>query len=229
MAVSRPKSALEVVDVDVILGGRSILSGLNLTLERGACATIMGSSGSGKSTLLSAILGMVRPKRGSILVGGIDVPRAKSRDLARIRRKTIGTVFQGAELLPELTPVENVAVAALLDDGQPADAFTRALELLNELGVPCEGVLTGDLSGGERQRTAVARALINRPELVIADEPTGALDSTTRDSVADLLFSIPAVWGAALLVVTHDQAIATRGDSGYVMELGRLSSVARSN
>ncbi|SCK28991.1 ABC-type antimicrobial peptide transport system, ATPase component [Streptomyces sp. SceaMP-e96] len=136
----------------------------------------------------------------------------RQRALERHRSRHMGVVFQFGELLPELTPVENVALAALLGGTPSNQAYERAETLLRDLGVPYDGAPTGQLSGGERQRTAVARALINQPAILLADEPTGALDRATRDSVTKLLFDVPKRWGCALVVVTHDIEVADRAD-----------------
>ena len=174
---------------------------------------ITGPSGAGKTTLLSAVLGLLRTSSGSILVGDQEVTRLRGRALERLRRQEVGMVFQHAELMPELDPVENVAVAALLDGRDATQAWAQARALLAELGVPLDRARTADLSGGERQRVALARALMNRPRLVLADEPTGALDADTRDAVADMVFDLPRRWGAGLVVVTHDPQVAARADA----------------
>ncbi len=144
------------------------------------------------------------------------------RDLTRMRRHDVGMVFQSGELMPEIEPVENVALAALVA-GVPADeAWDRSAALLEDLEVPVGGRVTASLSGGERQRVAVARALVNKPALVLADEPTGSLDSELRDALCDVLYDIPRRWGASLLVVTHDATVAARADRSVRMVRGSL-------
>ncbi|MFD7454714.1 ABC transporter ATP-binding protein [Kitasatospora sp. NPDC059827] len=202
---------LDVRGLSYSVGGRQLLDGLDLQVDSGESVVVTGPSGSGKSTLLSCVLGLVRPDTGTVSVAGAEMTRLKGRALARHRRRTIGMVFQFGELLPELSPADNVALAALLSGVPRHQAYRTADELLTELGVP--SVDGADrLSGGERQRTAVARALVNAPGLLLADEPTGALDETTRDKVADLLFAQPRARGCGLLVVTHDMRIAERAD-----------------
>ncbi|MFD5559075.1 ABC transporter ATP-binding protein [Kitasatospora griseola] len=198
------------------------MAGVDLALSVNESVAISGPSGSGKSTLLMAALGLVRPDAGEVWVDGVDITKLRSQALARHRRNHIGVVFQSGELLPELTPLENVALAALLSGQSRGEAYTAAASLLEGLGVPHQGTPTGRLSGGERQRTAVARALVNKPGLLLADEPTGALDSRNRDSVCDLLFTVPERWGCALLVVTHDQTVADRADRQLVLTDGQL-------
>ncbi|QHC31956.1 ABC transporter ATP-binding protein [Streptomyces sp. HF10] len=208
--------------LDYEIGGRKLLSALELTVRSGESVAVTGPSGSGKSTLLSLILGLVRAPAGRILVAGEDVAALPGGKLARWRQRHMGMVFQFGELLPELSPVENVALPALLAGENRGEAFSRGRELLAGLGVPVDGALTADLSGGERQRTAVARALMSEPSLLLADEPTGALDEQARDQVADVLFDAPRRRGCGLLVVTHDASVAERADRVLRLGQGRL-------
>ena len=217
-------SVLTINDLTVRIPGRTLLDGVGMDVPSGRSVAVMGASGSGKSTLLSCVLGLIKPVTGTVLVAGRDVTRMKHRELMRHRRSTIGMVFQNGELIPELTALENVAVAALLAGTQPREAQSRAAELLETLEVPSAPIPAGLLSGGERQRTALARALVNSPALIIADEPTGALDERTRDGVADLLFDLPSNGSCGLLVVTHDESIASRADVRLRLEDGVLAS-----
>ncbi|MFB8033346.1 ABC transporter ATP-binding protein [Streptomyces sp. NPDC056004] len=219
---------LEVRKLHYSVAGRALLDGVDLTLPAGQSLAVTGPSGTGKSTLLNCVLGLIRYEQGEVRIAGQDLARLKPRDLARHRRDTIGMVFQFGELLPELTPMENVAMAALLAGVKRAEAFGRARQLLIDLGVPVEGTPTAELSGGERQRAAVARALVNRPALLLADEPTGSLDTQNREAVAELLFSLPEWWGCAVLVVTHDESVAARADHRFALHEGRLVAQAAS-
>ncbi|MFI2259157.1 ABC transporter ATP-binding protein, partial [Streptomyces tubercidicus] len=151
---------LEVRELGYEVGGRRLLDGLELAVSAGESVAVMGPSGSGKSTLLSILLGLVRPDAGSVMVAGRNVATLRGRRLAEHRRKHMGMVFQFGELLPELSPVENVALAALLDGADRDRAYGDSRKLLDELGVPVTDTATSELSGGERQRVAVARALI---------------------------------------------------------------------
>ncbi|MFE7751390.1 ABC transporter ATP-binding protein [Streptomyces sp. NPDC057428] len=213
---------LEVRDLYYSVAGRALLDGVDLALPAGQSLAVTGPSGTGKSTLLNCVLGLIRYDHGEVRIAGQDLAGLKPRTLARHRRDTIGMVFQFGELLPELTPVENVAMAALLAGVKRAEAFGRARRLLVDLGVPVEMTPTAELSGGERQRVAVARALVNRPALILADEPTGSLDTQNREAVADLLFSLPREWGCAVLVVTHDKSVAARADHCFALREGQL-------
>ncbi|WP_229859395.1 ABC transporter ATP-binding protein [Streptomyces poonensis] len=218
-------SVLSVRGLTHSIGDRVLLQGVGLDVAAGESVAVTGPSGSGKSTLLGCVLGLVRPDAGGIEVAGADLTRMRGRTLERHRSRNIGVVFQFGELLPELTPAENVALAALLAGVGADEAYRRAGELLDELRVPHGQTPTAHLSGGERQRTAVARALVNEPKLLLADEPTGALDERTRDSVADLLFSVPGRWGCGLVVVTHDLTVAARADRRLDLRGGRLVTV----
>jgi len=215
---------LEVENLEYGLPGRSLLAGVHLRIAAGESVSVMGASGSGKTTLLTCILGLVQPDAGLVRVAGVDQGGLSSRGLARHRRENIGMVFQFGELLPELSPLENVALAGLLAGKKTGESYARAAELLDELGVPSEGSATATLSGGERQRTAVARALMNDPALLLADEPTGSLDAVHRDAVSELLYSVPRQRGCALLVVTHDVSVARRADRQVRLDGGRLAA-----
>ncbi|MER5640677.1 ABC transporter ATP-binding protein [Kitasatospora sp. NPDC002227] len=186
-------------------GEATALDGVSLEIRAGEAVAVMGPSGSGKSTLLNMVAGLDRPTSGQVLVQGDDLGRMKEKGLAVFRRRKIGMIFQFFNLIDDLPALDNVALAAQLT-GTPADqARRRALELLDELGVADRrNAYPAVLSGGERQRVAVARALMNRPALLLADEPTGALDSRAGEQVMDLL------------IVTHDERLAQRCASRVV-------------
>lgn len=219
----RDSSGLRVSGLCYRVEGRTLLDGVALSVSPGESVAVTGPSGSGKSTLLMCILGLIKPQAGTITAGGREITGLGSAQLARARRDTLGMVFQFGELLPELSPVENVALPVLLDGGRPQDAYRRAEELLGELGVPVGTTPTGMLSGGERQRTAVARALITEPAVLLADEPTGALDPEAKEGVARLLFSAARDRGCALLLVTHDPSVAGRADRRHELHGGILA------
>ncbi|MFD4259994.1 ABC transporter ATP-binding protein [Streptomyces sp. NPDC058534] len=224
--VADARPVLEIAGLSYVIGGRTLFDGLSLSLGAGESIAVTGPSGSGKSTLLSCVLGLIKPDGGAVAVTGTPVTGLRHARLARLRAQSIGMVFQFGELLPELSPLDNVYLAALLArGGRGREARERAQRLLDELGVP-RAATSQELSGGERQRTAVARALINEPALLLADEPTGALDSETRDRTAELLFNLPRQYSCGLLVVTHDPAIAARADRTLRFSAGTLESAA---
>lgn len=220
-------AVLSMTGVRYSLGERVILDDVGLSVRSGESIAVSGPSGCGKTTLLMCALGLLKPDAGVIKVAGTDIVGLSKRDLARHRRAHLGIVFQFGELLPELSPVENVALPALLAGEDHRRAYAAAEELLADLGVAVNDTPTASLSGGERQRTAVARALVGEPSVVLADEPTGALDQHAREAVADLLFSVPAARGCALVVVTHDPAVARRADRRLVLASGELAEAAR--
>ncbi|MFM9701046.1 ABC transporter ATP-binding protein [Streptomyces europaeiscabiei] len=217
------RPVLELIGLTCRTPDRVLFSEAELSVRAGESVAVMGASGSGKSTLLACVLGLGTPSAGEVRVDGEAVGRLSRRSLAQLRRDKVGMVFQHGELLPELSPLENVALAALLG-GQPrAAAYDKAARILGELGVPADAQSTATLSGGERQRTAVARALVNDPLLLLADEPTGALDTGLRDTVADLLYALPGERGCALLIVTHHPRLAARADAVATLADGRLT------
>jgi putative ABC transport system ATP-binding protein len=191
-------------------GDVAALDGVTLEIRRGEAVAVMGPSGSGKSTLLNMVAGLDRPTSGMVAVNGEDLTGMGEAALARFRRRQVGMVFQFFNLLDDLPALENVALAGRLVGVPARKARARALELLDELGIAGRrDAYPAVLSGGERQRVGVARALMNRPALLLADEPTGALDSGTGEQVIDLLLDLNQR-GQTVLLVTHDQALATR-------------------
>ncbi|MET9724339.1 ABC transporter ATP-binding protein [Streptomyces zaomyceticus] len=218
------RPVLEIEGLSHSLGTRELFGDLSLTLRAGESVAVTGPSGSGKSTLLSCVLGLIKPAAGSVKVMGTDIVGLRPARLAAVRARSMGMVFQFGELLPELSPLDNVMLAALLARTDRRAARERARSLLDDLGVP-QAATSEELSGGERQRTAVARALINEPALLLADEPTGALDTETRDRTAEILFDLPRRYACGLLVVTHDPGIAARADRTLRLEAGILKTV----
>lgn len=187
-----------------------MLDDVSFAVEQGEFTAVMGPSGSGKSTLLNLAAGLDRPTSGSVLVDGVDLTTKAEADLARFRRTRIGFVFQFFHLLNNLNVFDNVLMAAQLADAPEITARVRAQQLLNELGVAGKARQYPEkLSGGERQRVAIARALINRPAVLLADEPTGALDSNTGEQVMELLAGFNRR-GQTILLATHDAELARR-------------------
>ncbi len=199
------------------------VNGISLTVEPAASLAITGPSGCGKSTLLSLIGGLEAPSEGRVTVGDQVVSELPEERRARLRREQMGFVFQSQNLQPFLTAVENVSLALALISS--ADGYERSLELLAVLGLAAAaGKYPDQLSGGERQRVAVARALVHRPRLILADEPTGSLDADNSIGVIDLLTAAQAEVGATLIVITHDPAIAERLDREVRLRDGALVS-----
>lgn len=201
------------------------VDGVSLDVQPGTSLAITGPSGCGKSTLLGLIGGLDVPTAGTVSIGGREISTLPESDRAHVRRHEIGLVFQSDNLLPFLTATENVSLQLALDD--PDDGTARSLELLIELGLAEEADKFPDqLSGGQRQRVAVARALIHRPSLIVADEPTGSLDAESARAVVDLLLTARRASGATLVLVTHEPLVARRLDRTAGMLDGRLADRA---
>jgi ABC-type lipoprotein export system ATPase subunit len=199
------------------------LDNVSLTIGAGEVVAVMGPSGSGKSTLLFLLAGLDRPDRGTVKITGVDWQTLQGSERARFRRRTCGFVGQGLTLLPQATAAENVAVPLLLDGADPTDVGARVAAALERVGLADHAAkLPDQLSGGEQQRVAIARALVAEPAVILADEPTGSLDSETGDSVTRLLTTAAIDAGSAVLLVTHDPAVA--GHAGRVVTLhsGRI-------
>ncbi|MFF2078868.1 ABC transporter ATP-binding protein [Kitasatospora sp. NPDC058162] len=207
---------VELSGVHKEFGDAKALDGVDLRIRAGEAVAVMGPSGCGKSTLLNMVAGLDRPSSGTVRVQGQDLGGLNENGLALFRRRNIGMIFQFFNLIDDLPALDNVALAAQLTGTSAKQARRRALELLDELGVAHrKDVYPATLSGGERQRVAVARALMNRPALLLADEPTGALDSRSGEQVMDLLIDLNQI-GQTLLIVTHDPNLATRCASRLV-------------
>ena len=201
------------------------LHGVSLEIRAGEAVAVMGPSGCGKSTLLNLIAGLDRPTSGRVVVHGEDLGGMDETGLALFRRRRVGMIFQFFNLIDDLSALDNVALAAQLTGTTAAQARRRALDLLDELGIAGRArMYPAVLSGGERQRVAVARALMNRPAVLLADEPTGALDSLSGEQVTDLLLDLHQI-GQTLLLVIHDERLAERCAS-RVVELadGRVTA-----
>ena len=220
-----PKPLIQIRGVALTLesaaGAVNILRGVDLEVAPSETLAITGPSGSGKSTLLAVMTGLERPSEGTITVAGLDLGTMDEDALALFRRDTIGIVFQSFYLIPTMTALENVAVPLELAGNK--DAFTTAAAGLEAAGLgPRMGHYPSQMSGGEQQRVAVARAFAGAPALVIADEPTGNLDTTTGAAIVELMFSIQASQQTSLVLITHDPAIAERCDRVVHMRDGRV-------
>lgn len=202
-------------------GGVAVLSGASLELTGRESVAIVGPSGSGKSTLLNILGALERPDRGTVSLNGIDPHALDDRQVCLFRNRSVGFVFQEHHLLPQLTLMENVLLPTIV--APKVEARSRAAQLVARVGLAERAEhRPGELSGGERQRAAIARALVNRPSLLLADEPTGNLDRHTSDAVIDLLLELQRVEAYMLLVVTHSERVAARMDRTLEMIDGRL-------
>jgi putative ABC transport system ATP-binding protein len=203
-----------------------VLNGMDLKVTKGESVGIVGPSGSGKSTLLMVVAGLERLDTGGITVAGSALHTLAEDQLAAVRGRSIGIVFQSFHLIPNMTALENVAVP--LELAGIRDAFDRARDELVAVGLGARlSHFPGQLSGGEQQRVAIARALVPDPALIVADEPTGNLDGDTGRQIADLLFAKQAERGATLLLVTHDESLAARCDRQVSVRSGRIVGDSR--
>ncbi len=207
-------------------GSRTVLDGTSLEIAAGEVAAIVGESGTGKSTLLNLIAGLDLPDAGSVRVGGTDLATLSDDARTELRRVRLGFVFQSFLVLPHLSVLQNVELPLVLAGVAPAERAARARELLAAVGLGARAAsMPRELSGGEMQRVAVARALVHRPVLVLADEPTGNLDPDTAGVVLDTLLAELRSRGAAGVIVTHSAAAAARADRRLLLEHGCLVSV----
>lgn len=220
---------IEVKNIVKTYGDLQVLRDVSVTIGQGEIVSIVGASGAGKTTLLQIIGTLDRPDSGSVLYDGVDVLSLKDKALAHFRNQNIGFVFQFHQLLPEFTTLENVMIPALIGGTDHNAASQRAQQLLQYMG------LTGrlhhkpaQLSGGERQRVAVARALVNRPQVVLADEPSGSLDTQNKEELHRLFFDLRKEFNQTFVIVTHDEALATRADRTLRMSDGVIVNDAES-
>lgn len=204
------------------IGKKSIevLHGIDLRIMKGEKVFLCGPSGAGKTTLLYTLAGLERPECGSVYIAGTDLYSLGRKEQAKFRNNTIGYVFQNYHLLPELTAVENVAVPGAIAGIDNTEAAMVALRRVG-LGERADH-LPAELSGGEQQRVAIARAIVNEPAVLFADEPTGNLDSNTSEEIMKILMELADEHGVTLIVVTHDQSLATSGDRTLVIKDGKV-------
>lgn len=201
-----------------------VLRGVDLEVCQGEVLSIVGASGAGKTTLLQILGTLDRPDSGIVEYNGTNVFNLGSKQLAQFRNKNIGFVFQFHQLLPEFTMLENVAMPAMIGGERRSDAFARANELIEYLGLSGRADhRPSQLSGGERQRAAVARALINNPAVILADEPSGSLDSTNRRELYDLIFRLRDERQQTFVIVTHDDALSSRSNRVIHIADGKIS------
>lgn len=201
----------------------TVLDEASISVERGVVASVIGASGSGKSTLLHVLGGLNRPDSGDVMWNGTSIYSMKDEELATFRNNQLGFVFQFHHLLPEFTAVENVMMPALIAGTAFSEAQHRAMELLDRFGIPSRAEhRPTQLSGGEQQRVAMARALMNHPELILADEPTGNLDEKNTEMLLGMLFRLREEENVSILLITHERDIAKRSDRVYRLSKGKL-------
>ena len=206
-------------------GALQVLKGIDLEIGKGEVVSIVGPSGAGKTTLLQIMGTLDAPDSGRVLINGEETGRLKERELSAFRNRHIGFVFQFHQLLPEFTALENVMIPALIAGRKPSEATTASLDMLRLMGLEERAShKPNELSGGEKQRVAVARALINHPSVVLADEPSGSLDSHNKEELHQLFFDLRDRLGQTFVIVTHDEGLASLTDrtihlkDGMVME-----------
>ena len=206
-------------------GDLEVLKGVDLHVTKGEIVSIVGPSGAGKTTLLQILGTLDKPNDGEILVDGVDFSKLNEKELAAFRNKHIGFIFQFHQLLPEFTALENVLIPALIAGKDTRKSTQKAKEILTYLQLADRMEhKPSELSGGEKQRVAVARALINDPALILADEPSGSLDSKNRDELHKLLFDLREKFGLTIVIVTHDNELAALSDRVIEMKDGSIIS-----
>lgn len=217
---------IEIRDISKNYDSLKVLDGINLDIDKGEVVSIVGPSGAGKTTLLQIIGSLERPDSGMVSYEGENILMMKDSRLAKFRNRNIGFVFQFHQLLPEFTVLENVAIPALIGGVSRRDANDRARRLIDYLGLSTRMEHKPmQLSGGERQRAAVARALVNNPRVVLADEPSGSLDSQNREELHRLFFDLRRDMGHTFVIVTHDETLAADTDRIVKMRDGKIVEI----
>lgn len=218
-------SMIQLHGITKSFGSLQVLRGIDLQVNRGEVVAIVGPSGAGKTTLLQIMGTLDRPDEGEVIIDGENVSRLSATKIAHFRNKNIGFVFQFHQLLPEFTALENVMIPALIGGTSKKEARQRAQELLDFMGLADRAKhKPNQLSGGEKQRVAVARALVNHPAVVFADEPSGSLDTHNKEELHRLFFDLRDRMGQTFVIVTHDEALASQTDrtihmlDGYITE-----------
>lgn len=214
---------IKIKDIHKSFGSLEVLKGIDLTINKGEVVSIVGPSGAGKTTLLQIIGTLDRPNSGTVEINGENISRLSTKKLADFRNRHIGFVFQFHQLLPEFTALENIMIPALIAGESKKAARQRAEELLEFMGLAERAChKPAELSGGEKQRVAVARALVNHPDVILADEPSGSLDSKNKEELHQLFFDLRDKFGQTFVIVTHDEQLASITDRTIKMRDGLL-------
>ena len=217
---------ITIKNIKKSFGSLEVLKGIDLSIEKGEIVSIVGPSGAGKTTLLQIIGTLDRPDSGSVYVDSVDVTSLSQKKLSDFRNRHIGFVFQFHQLLPEFTAIENIMIPAYIAGVNTKEARRRAEELLQFMGLSDRAEhKPNELSGGEKQRVAVARALINNPDVILADEPSGSLDSKNKEELHQLFFDLRDKYGQTFVIVTHDEGLASITDRTIHMRDGLLEKL----
>ena len=214
---------IEIKGVTKSFGSLQVLKGIDLRIEKGEIVSIVGPSGAGKTTLLQILGTLDKPDSGSVVVDGIETSTLSANKLSEFRNTHLGFVFQFHQLLPEFTAIENIMIPAYIAGMKPKETRIRAEELLAFMGLSDRAThKPNELSGGEKQRVAVARALMNNPAVILADEPSGSLDSKNKEELHKLFFELRDKFGQTFVIVTHDETLATLTDRTIHLKDGRI-------
>lgn len=212
---------IQLKNITKSFGSLQVLRGIDLSVEEGQVVSIVGPSGAGKTTLLQIMGTLDKADSGQVIINGQDISAQNQKKLSRFRNKHLGFVFQFHQLLPEFTALENIMIPAFIGGADKKEAEERARELLQFMGLADRAThKPNELSGGEKQRVAVARALVNHPDVIMADEPSGSLDSQNKEELHKLFFDLRDKYGQTFIIVTHDESLATLTDRTIHMKDG---------